>query len=195
MLSIHKLKSHALHTVVIGNCNYEIQRTSVQASGIAILLTSIAFWCLSITNSLATEKLTNTVAGEFKYSLNETTSVCNIELNNNSILKFKCDYDYLPKIAGHFKGKIGTFSELIVLQERPMGNACNGGPLHIIGLRENKSFHISGPLDFCGGKSPIIKQTGEIITITFPGGPPNRGEGIIPTENWTYRDGHLKKIQ
>ena len=54
---------------------------------------------------------------------------------------------------------------------------------------------VSGPLDFCGGKDPVIKHQGEIISIAFPGGPPNRGSGHIPTEKWKYRNGQLKKIE
>ncbi|HBG06223.1 MAG: hypothetical protein A2075_00745 [Geobacteraceae bacterium GWC2_58_44] len=150
---------------------------------------------LSLHESFGEEKRLDTVAGEIRYIRNEKTSRCNVLLDNKSILKMECEFAYLPEIRGDFRENLGKFDEVVVLQENPMGNACNGGPLHLIGLRKDKSYQVSGPLDFCGGKDPIIKHTGEMISIIFPGGPPNRGTGDIPTEKWIFGNGKLKKTK
>ena len=75
-----------------------------------------------------------------------------------------------------------------------MGNACNGGPIHFLGIRQSGAFQLSGPLDFCGGPDPIVKQDVPLITVTIPGGPPNRGAGTLATEVWCYEAGKLVKI-
>lgn len=136
-----------------------------------------------------------TVAGDLNFIQNDKTLECTVILNKKLILKFDCEGAYLPKVLGDFRKKIGMLDEVIILQEMPMGNACNGGPLHIIGLKKDQSYQVAGPLDFCGGKAPIIKQQEETISITFHGSPPNRGAGHIPTEKWIYCNGRLKKIK
>jgi hypothetical protein len=155
----------------------------------------MAFLGILYTVVFAEEKRVPTVAGEIRYVRSEKTSECSVLLNDKLILKIDCEGAFLPDVVGDFREKLGKLDELVILQEMPMGNACNGGPLHFIGLSKNKSYRVSGPLDFCGGKAPVIKHQGEIISITFPGGPPNRGTGYIPTEKWIYRNGQLKKVK
>lgn len=150
---------------------------------------------LSSSSTYAEGQRIPTVAGELQSILDNRTSECSVLLNNKPILKFDCEGAFLPKVVADFRGTLGKLDEVVVLQETPMGNACNGGPLHFIGLRKDKSYRVSGPLDFCGGKYPVIKHQGEIISIIFPGGPPNRGSGHIPTEKWKYRNGQLKKVE
>jgi hypothetical protein len=135
----------------------------------------------------------DTVAGELTCIKDEIIMECITSLNKKTILHFDCEFALEPKVIGDFRGYLGTMDEVIVLQERLLGSACNGGPLHIIGLRKNKSYLVTGPLDFCGGKAPIIEHNNNSIFITFPSSPQNRGPGIILTEKWFYRNGELKK--
>ena len=153
------------------------------------------FMSQSFDQALAIEKQLHTVAGEMRYRLNDKTHECNFFLNNTPILNIKCEFAYLPEVLSHFRGKIGSFDEVIILQESLMGNACNGGPLHLIALKKSKTFLISGPIDFCGGSTPVIEREGEGISITFPGGAPNRGTGHVPVERWIFVNGQLKKEQ
>jgi hypothetical protein len=99
-----------------------------------------------------------------------------------------------PEILRRYPQGIEPFDEVLVFQQRMRGNACNGGPLWILGLRRDGSHAVSDPIDFCGGRDPELSATREALTITLPGGPPNRGEGMIPTETWRYRDGKLERI-
>lgn len=143
----------------------------------------------------AEEKRLSTVAGEVKYAFNEKTSECIFLLNDKPIHKIGCDAAFLPEVISNFQGELSSIDQLIVVQERPMGNACNGGPLHFIGLRKDQSYSVSSPLDFCGGKDPVLKRKGMDVFITFPGGPTNRGIGKIPTERWLYRDNQVKRTK
>lgn len=94
-----------------------------------------------------------------------------------------------PRILQRYRQGIAPFDEAIVFQQDMRGNACDGGPLWILGLKRDGSHAISDPIDFCGGKAPQLSATREELKIVLPGGPLNRGEGEIPTEIWRYRDG------
>ena len=100
----------------------------------------------------------------------------------------------IPQVLRRYAQGIAPFDEVLVFQQHMHGNACNGGPLWILGLRRDGSHAISDPIDFCGGRDPELAATREALTITLPGGPPNRGEGRIPTETWRYRDGKVERI-
>lgn len=99
-----------------------------------------------------------------------------------------------PRILERYPQGIAPFDEVIVFQQDMRGNACNGGPLWMLGLKRDGSYAISDPIDFCGGKAPQLSATREQLTIVLPGGPPNRGEGEIPTETWRYRDGKVSPV-
>lgn len=100
----------------------------------------------------------------------------------------------IPEILRRYPQGIAPFDEVLVFQQQMRGNACNGGPLWILGLRRDGSHAVSDPIDFCGGRDPQLTATREALTIILPGGPLNRGEGTIPTETWRYRDGKLERI-
>jgi len=99
-----------------------------------------------------------------------------------------------PQILQRYEQGIVPFDEVLVFQQQMRGNACNGGPLWILGLRRDGSHAISKPIDFCGGKAPQLSATRDQLTIVLPGGPPNRGEGTIPTETWRYRNGEVSRV-
>jgi hypothetical protein len=143
----------------------------------------------------AEERRISSIAGEVKYSLNEKTSECIFLLNEKPIHKIDCEAAFLPIVIGDFREGLGPVDQLIVVQENPMGNACNGGALHLIGLRKDATYSVSPPLDFCGGKDPVLRRERKNVFITFPGGAPNRGTGRIPTERWVYQDGQIKEVK
>ncbi len=142
----------------------------------------------------AQEHQIETAAGEIRYFKNTASSECNFVRGKDVILKFGCKWSYPPLVLGDFKN-VGSLKEVVVIQESPMGNACNGGPLHFIAVTADGKYKATGPLDFCGGKDPEISRSGSALVITFPGGPPNRGTGIIPTERWLYSEGEIKRAR
>lgn len=99
-----------------------------------------------------------------------------------------------PRILQRYPQGVAPFDEAIVFQQDMRGNACDGGPLWILGLRRDGSHAISKPIDFCGGKAPQLSATREQLTIVLPGGPLNRGEGEVPTETWRYRNGEVVRV-
>lgn len=119
------------------------------------------------------------------------THACLIKLNQQTILSFDCAFSYEPRVLAHFNSNVEPFHDVIVIQESPMGSACNGGPLHIIGLGESNRPHVFEAIDFCGGVDPVLRQVGGEIRIFFPGGPPNLGESTIPEEVWILDRGDL----
>lgn len=158
------------------------------------LFLSLILSHIVVLSAVAEQKSLPTVAGQLTYLLNETTSQCEVRLNQKIILKLDCEGAYLPAVLGNFRGNFGGVDQLVVFQELPMGNACNGGPLHLIGLRKNQSYLIK-PIDFCGGEDPVVKASDSSVTITFPSGPPNRGKGRIPTEKWEFKNAKLIRIR
>lgn len=100
----------------------------------------------------------------------------------------------VPRMLQKYPQGIAPFDETIVFQQDMHGNACDGGPLWILGLKRDGTYAISDPIDFCGGKSPQLSATRDELTIVLPGGPLNRGEGEVPTEVWKYRDGKIGRI-
>lgn len=99
-----------------------------------------------------------------------------------------------PRILERYPQGIAPFDEVIVFQQDMRGNACDGGPLWMLGLKRDGSHAISKPIDFCGGKAPQLSATREQLTIVLPGGPLNRGEGEIPAETWRYQDGKVARV-
>ncbi len=136
-----------------------------------------------------------TVAGIFEIKPKGSNGNCEALLAGKLVRSFECEYSYTPGIIAYYDKGNGKFENVVVIQESPMGNACNGGALHILGIQKDGSFSIADPIDFCGGRNPVVEKKETRVRITFPGGPPNRGSGYIPTVVWEYSNGVLKKIK
>ena len=100
-----------------------------------------------------------------------------------------------PAILTAFRDGLPPYDEIVVLQQYSAGNACNGGPLWFLGLKRTGAFTISEPIDFCGGRDPVIERHGAAIVLTFPGGPPNHGTEPVPTEVWEFVHGKARQIR
>lgn len=74
--------------------------------------------------------------------------------------------------------------------------ACIGGsgPLWFLGISADGTYAISDQIPFCAGKDPVIEREADVIKVTLPGGPVNRGAGQTPTETWMYEDGRVRKV-
>ncbi|TKR29284.1 hypothetical protein FCE95_14065 [Luteimonas gilva] len=99
-----------------------------------------------------------------------------------------------PRILQRYPQGIAPFDEVVVFQQEMYGNACDGGPLWMLGLKRDGSYAMSEPIDFCGGKAAQLSATRDELTIVLPGGPLNRGEGEIPAETWRYRNGKVERV-
>lgn len=145
-----------------------------------------------------------TVAGELKIIQLDEGELGNkyaVILDGNTILRTDADAEGsrfsdfpVPTILRHFKNGVPPYDEVILFQQNMWGNACNGGPLWFLGLKRDGSFSISTPIDFCGGRGPIIRASRDAIIVIIPGGPPNRGRGYVPRETWVYQNGEVKQM-
>lgn len=128
----------------------------------------------------------------------------NAVLNAKIVLRTDCDdesnkYQATPEPTIHTYYKsiskgIGDFDEVILFQMQMMGNACDGGDLIFLGLKNDKSYMLSNNIEFCGGREPVISWGQNKVTVFIPGGPPNRGTGYIPSETWVYEKGFVTKL-
>ena len=134
------------------------------------------------------------VAGPLQLEHAEGSTECLLQLAQTPLLTIDCEAAYLPTVIGNFTGSFAGMQQILVLQESPMGNACNGGTLHIMALGRDKRYRLE-EIEFCGGKDPVLQKQGDTILITLPGGPLNHGPGIRPTERWAYRNGRLLKLR
>jgi hypothetical protein len=55
-------------------------------------------------------------------------------------------------------GGAGGRAEVVLVQQHMAGNACNGGPLWLLGLRRDASYAVSSAIDFFGGADPIVSR-------------------------------------
>jgi hypothetical protein len=106
-----------------------------------------------------------------------------------------CENSFRPKIVSHHHSRIGRFADVVVIQEQPQGNACNGGSLHILGIGNDDRVAPVKVIDYCGGPDPVFARRGDAVQITLPGGAPNRGDAVIPQTVWTFRNGTLTQDQ
>lgn len=124
-----------------------------------------------------------------------------VELGSKDVAHTNCRDDDDPfggqpqiDLLRDVRTPIPPFDEVLVLQQNGMGNACNGGPLWFLGLNRDGTYRVSKPIDFCGGRPPILNVEHQSIEVILPGGPPNRGTGTIPTERWSYRNGSITRV-
>jgi hypothetical protein len=157
---------------------------------------------LSVSAQQVKERLA-TPAGEIRITQLDAGELGNkfaVTLGDKSILQTNGEEDGqfsdspVPTILKHFD-TVTPFDAVVVFQQNMWGNACDGGPLWFLGLKRDGTFSVSSPIDFCGGRPPVIKQTAGRIVVTLPGGPPNRGSGYIPTETWVYENGRVRQLR
>jgi hypothetical protein len=155
------------------------------------VIVALAVACAAAPDPARTLK---TAAGELRVGASDAAGQCPVALAGKTLKAFDCRTSYPPRILGHFKAGFGRFQEVVVLQEQPMGNACNGGPLHVLAIRAGAG-ELAGPVDFCGGSDPVLEQDGTSLIVKFPGGSPNRGEVSVLDEVWRWDDGRVTRVK
>jgi hypothetical protein len=152
-----------------------------------------------------TKQSLKTVAGELKIiqlDEGELGHKFTVTLNDKTILKTDGDDEAsefaafpIPEILKRVDQSVPPFDEVVIFQQNMWGNACNGGPIWFLGLKKDGSYDRSEKIDFCGGRAPVIQTAPGKITITFPGGPPNRGTGYVRGETWVYENGRVRQLK
>jgi hypothetical protein len=144
----------------------------------------------------------NTVAGELRIVELERNCRYEVTLRGKRLLATDCGNDKdenaaapIPQILVYSKIPLKPFSQVVVVQQQMTGNACDGGPLWLLGLKADGSSSLSSRIDFCGGAQPSITVEPHRIVIAIPGGPRNRGKGSVPPERWAYQNGEVKRLK
>lgn len=99
-----------------------------------------------------------------------------------------------PQIQLHVRAGVAPFVQTVVFQQHGWGNACNGGPLWVLGLRRDGTWATSDSIPYCGGGDPRLTVKRDRIIITLPGGPPNRGTGAVKADAWEFHDGRVARV-
>lgn len=144
-----------------------------------------------------------TIAGELKIVPVDQSCKFNVTLNGKIVLRTDCEDESnmwsrtpIPVIHTFYKAAgVRPFDEVVLLQMNMLGNACNGGPLLFIGLKDDKSYSVSESIDFCGGAPAVVTWSDSKVTVLLPGGAPNRGAGYIAPETWVYQNGLIRQVQ
>lgn len=114
-----------------------------------------------------------TIAGELK--IVEIDQLCkfNVTLNGKVVLRTDCTDESniwvstpIPIIHTYYKSAgVRPFAEVVLLQMHMLGNACNGGSLLFVGLKEDRSFSLSESIGFCGGHPPVVTWSNSKVTV------------------------------
>ncbi|MGC2236774.1 MAG: hypothetical protein WA584_11470 [Pyrinomonadaceae bacterium] len=158
-------------------------------------LIALFVFLLLVSNSSAQERNyeMDTSAGKLSISSTSGELECVIKLGKKVISTYDCDTS--PYVLKHVKSAISPFDEVIVFQNRMLGNACDGTDIFFLGINKNGSYKISDSIGYCGGPAPLVTVGANKITITFPRRRPNRGTGWLRKEVWEYKNGKIREIK
>ncbi len=102
------------------------------------------------------------------------------------------DFPY-PKLIARFERGTSPYTQVLVFQQMAWGNACDGGPLWLLGLRSGVAPVRTETIDYCGGPAPRVRAEADGISITLPNdadGPPSKAA----TVSWRLINGKLSKV-
>lgn len=119
--------------------------------------------------------------------------VCNIEIGDELVDTYKCEYSRSPSVLS-YSYMYETGKKIVVLIDQPMGNACDGGALHVFSKIDNESFKRLKIIDFCGGHLPSITSGPKNFRIYIPSIAIDGTNENIPAEIWILEgDALIKK--
>lgn len=120
-------------------------------------------------------------------------NTCSIKVGSDVIDNFDCYGSRKPLLIS-YSYLYDSDVEFFVYIEQPLGNACDGGPLHVIINDNEAGYKPIGKIDFCGGKYPTISSGPSSFTIRIPQVDSAKDNKMGDVDIWSYRDKHLLKI-
>lgn len=118
--------------------------------------------------------------------------MCGIKVDNVDIANYKCEFSRAPSLLSYsYLYEAGK--EILVFIDRPQGNACDGGPLHVISKTDSDKFKLVKTIDFCGGHYPEITSGPEKFTINIPSIVIVGIDKTLPAERWVLKQDELVK--
>lgn len=118
--------------------------------------------------------------------------ICNIKIDSVDVDTYKCEGSRAPSLVS-YSSLYELDKEILVFIDRPQGNACDGGPLHIISKTESEKFKPLKIIDFCGGHRPEITSGPKMFMISIPSVAIEDTDKSIPEEKWELKSDTLIK--
>ncbi|MHA1062828.1 hypothetical protein ACR9GP_02785 [Enterobacter ludwigii] len=119
-------------------------------------------------------------------------NTCSIKINGELVDSYKCEFYRAPSVLS-YSYLYEASKQIIVFIDSPMGNACDGGPLHVFSKSENEKFKHLKAIDFCGGHYPSITSGPETFIIKIPSFSIDGTDKKIPAETWELKNDVLVK--
>lgn len=120
-------------------------------------------------------------------------NTCSIKINGELVDSYKCEFYRAPSVLS-YSYLYEASKQIIVFIDSPMGNACDGGPLHVFSKSEDEEFKHLKTIDFCGGHYPSITSGPETFIIKIPSISIDGTDKKIPAETWELKNDELVKI-
>lgn len=118
--------------------------------------------------------------------------MCGIKVDNVDIANYKCEFSRAPSLLSYsYLYEAGK--EIFVFIDRHQGNACDGGPLHVISKINSDKFKLLKTIDFCGEHYPEITSGPENFTISIPSVVIEGTDKTLPAEKWILKQDDLVK--
>lgn len=119
-------------------------------------------------------------------------NACSIKINSELVDSYKCEFYRAPSFLS-YSYLYEARKQIIVFIDDPMGNACDGGPLHVFSKNEDEKFIHLKTIDFCGGHYPSITSGPETFIIKIPSISIDGMDQKIPAETWELKNNELVK--
>ncbi len=129
-----------------------------------------------------------------KVNMSVENGMCTIKVDGEIIDTYKCEYTKPPSLLS-YSYLYELDEKLLVFIDQPMGNACDGGPLHIIRKKEDGNYKPLRTIDFCGGNYPEIISGPKTFTIKIPAINIDGTDKKIPSEKWVLKEEHINKVK
>lgn len=101
----------------------------------------------------------------------------------------------VPGLLQYIDRPLPPFTAVAVFQQNNWGNACDGGPIWLLGIYADGRFRISEPIDFCGGPPPVVHVEGTAVQIDIPASRDAQGAVTVPAEAWVFANGKLRRVR
>lgn len=118
--------------------------------------------------------------------------ICSIKIDGVEVDKYSCEDSRAPMLLS-YSYLYESDRAVMVFIDKPMGNACDGGPLHVISKNNDNKYNILKSIDFCGGHYPAILSDAIKLMILIPSIDIEGTNEKIPSEKWIFKDDKLVK--
>ncbi|MBU9819250.1 hypothetical protein J1782_05050 [Rahnella sp. BCC 1045] len=119
---------------------------------------------------------------------------CEIQINGAMATKYECNGFNAPSlITSSYLYESNEYVYIFI--DNPMGNACDGGPIHVISQNDDGLLKSQKTIDFCGGHYPTVITEPKKLSIFIPSIKVEGTSKKIPGEKWVFENNVLTKVR